>query len=855
MSVRRQARRLIDLIAGNRRDRDFAAELDSHIQLHIDDNIRAGMTPDEARRRALIALGGIEQTREQHRDGVGFRAAADLGRDIRTTLRRLVRTPGFTTAAVLTLGIGIGVQTAVFSVVDGLLFSPSPFHDADRLVLVVRAKARGRWSPTIEKALVDTLVANTDIFEGVGTYRLMRDMKLAETGGEDVRPAQIAPGFFRFLGVAPAIGREFGAADLDSPVVIVSHAIWRRVLAADPSPLGRTITLEGRRFVVVGVMPQGLRFPVTSAAQVWLPASASTDFATTVARLSPRLSVEEAQRRLDVVSTHLQDETPREDGWGAILKTDYELRLPAGARALLLLLVGAVGVVVLIACANVATLFISRTISRTKELEVRAALGASSWRLTRHVLIEVLIVALLGGALALLLSASFLDVAGLILPPELGEPHLNLRVVVFTAAVVLTAAIGCAIGPVLRVRRYDFSRVISSSRPTGSSPREAHVHRRLVATQLGLTCVLLLGTALLTNSFIRLLSVEVGFEPRNLSLITIQLATDRYPTLTNTQDIFANALLHAGRVPGVIAVTAATSVPPQRDVFYNVDDDAEEDATPIQAAMATVEPNYFHVLQLPILAGRSFGPDDEPSGVIVVNEPLARHYWPGESAVGKRLRLQASDWRLIIGVVGDVKGNGFTSGADRLKAFIPFSERQSYAWTIAARTTGDRTGAVAAIRRSIDAMDPLAVRNVSTAEDAYGTLLGGRRLILGLMGVSTAAALLLALVGIYGLVSAFVASRQQELGIRVALGATTANIRRLVLGEALRPAILGITIGLATGLAASTALRRVLFEVSPYDTLTAVIVAVTLLMAVVLVAWMPARRAGAADPIRALRGE
>jgi putative ABC transport system permease protein len=358
----------------------------------------------------------------------------------------------------------------------------------------------------------------------------------------------------------------------------------------------------------------------------------------------------------------------------------------------------------------------------------------------------------------------------------------------------------------------------------------------------------------LTNSFVRQVSVNVGFEPRDLALATIRPSKDRYPTPASARGFFDDALHRTERVPGVVAVTAGDFVPPQSGIFYDVDDDAVEDAAPTSAMIATVEPNFFQVLRVPLIAGRSFGPDDARSGAIVVNEPLARHYWPDKSAVGKRLRLQASDWRLVIGVVGDVKSGSFTGGSDRLKAYLPFPDRPTYG-TIAARTTGDPTAAAARIRRSLEAMDPLAVRDVSTAEDAYGTLIAGPRLLLGLMSAFTAGALLLALIGVYGLVSVFVTARKRELGIRVALGANVADVRRLVVREALRPAIVGVAFGLAGGLAATTMLRRVLFEVSPHDPLTAALVSMVLLIAVVLVAWGPARHAAAVDPIESLRIE
>lgn len=685
-------------------------------------------------------------------------------------------------------------------------------------------------------------------------------MVLQGTAGDTIYTAAIEPGFMRFLGVQPLVGREFVEGDVDTDRTILNHAFCTSMFAADRDVLGKTVTLDGRAFVIVGVMPPAFFYPLMNPAHVWIPLSERNRSVSALARLRAGVSPDDAQRRMDGLSPQLQQELPRKDRWLVRVRTVAEADMPPSFRLALWLLIGAVGLVVIVACANAATLFLGRSYDRMKEIGVRAALGASRLRLVTSSALEAVLVAAAAGALALTLHRWIIDISRFVLPAQVASAGLNLRVIGFAFALALFAALLCGFGPALRASRHDYSSIIGSSVRTGGHRRERRrAYTALVTVELALTFVLLLGTGLLANSFMRLTAVDVGFNASNLAVLNVDLQLSRYPTADLRNQFYRELQRRASLVPGVVEVTAGGYVPPDTGVRFDMHDPGVAGERKIGVARAPVAPNFFHTLQVPLHAGRPFNDTDAANSpaVVIVNEEVARDLWPNESALGRRLQISTSRSAVVIGVVGDVQGYGFRTGSDRYKAYVPLAQDTSPGRSaLVARTAGDPNQIVPELRRIANALDPNAmIREATTVEATYGRMLTVPRLSVQLMAAFSGGTLLLALVGIYGLVSASVAQRKQEIGIRMALGADASQVRRMVVREAAGPASVGLALGLAGGAAASALLRGFLYGLSPHDPLTLVAVSMLLMGTVALVAWLPARRATKLDPIATLRVE
>jgi predicted permease len=782
--------------------------------------------------------------------------------DLRYAVRGLLRTPAFTIAAVLTLGLGIGVHTAIFSMVDSLLFRPLPYRGAEQLVHLhqISDPVRRSYGSGIDRDAVTTWASHTDLFEGIAMHRLSGRMVLQGTAGDTIYAAAIAPGLMQFLGVQPLLGREFVDDDTDTDRVILNHAFWTSMFAADREVLGKTVTLDGRAFVVVGVMPPEFFYPLMNPAHVWVPLSERNRSVSALARLRAGVSADDAQRRMDQLSTQLQQQLPRKDRWLVRVRTVAEAHMPRGMRLALWLLIGAFGLVVIVACANAATLFLGRSYDRMKEMGVRAALGASRTRLIASSALEAVLVAAAAGALALMLNRWIIDVSRFVLPAQVTSAALNIRVIGFAFALALFAAMLCAFGPAVRASRHDFSSILGSSVRTGGHRRERRrAYAALVTAELALTFVLLLGTGLLANSFIRLTAIDVGFNSRNLAVLHVELHPSRYPTLELRNQFYRELRRRASLIPGVVELTAGGFVPPDSGVHFDMHDPDAAGAGTIHVSRAPVEPNFFRTLQIPLVAGRPFNDTDAANreAVVIVNEEVARELWPNEVAVGQRVETANERSAVVVGVVGDVQGHGFRSGSDRYKAYVPFAQEPSPGkWVLVARTAGDPNVIVPELRRIANTLDPNAmIREATTVDASYGRMLTIPRLSFQLMSAFSGGALVLALVGIYSLVSASVAQRKQEIGIRMALGADASQVRQLVVREALRPAVVGLVLGMLGGAGATVLLRGFLYELSPHDPVTTVAVSALLIATVALVAWLPARRATQLDPIATLRVE
>ena len=858
-------------------EEDLHTELQVHREMDIEDRVGRGMGRDEAQRVAQRDLGDTLLITEQWRDARGFTVIDELVQDIRHSVRTLRGAPGFTSVAVLTLALGIGANTAVFSVADAAVFRPLPYRNSERLAYLLNVVDAGtprqRTTPSIAPDMVDAWGEQTQILEGAAHYS-GGDMQLEEADGEFVGVGRLSAEVLDLLGVSPLLGRGFDAAETVSgadAVALVGHRFWTTRLASNPAVLGTTVTLDQRPHVIVGVMPPTFRFPFPDI-QVWVPLTGGRNFVYAVARVRPGLSIAEAQDQLDSIAERLQRDQPRARGWSARLAGLDARRHAFSIRFGVWALLAAVGIVLLIACANIASLLLARTMARQRELAVRSSLGASRARLFRHVLTEGLVLGAAGGAVALLLAGWSIDVLSRLLMTEVWsallefDVELNRRVLAFTVLATCVAGFACAALPAVRATRLNlFDALTATSRAAHGTRRQHRMQDALIVAQVAATLILLVSAALLANSFVRMLLVDPGFETRNLAAVNVGLSAERYASQTARDAFFDTVLTRVRSLPGVRAATAGGRVPPEAGIFgrqFEVEGDpVSPEDPPVPILVTPVEPDYIQTLGIPVLEGRPFGAADTAGAppVVMIDRNTADEYWPGVSALGRRLRTAPSaPWLTIVGVVGRVTMPDITGQQSREpQAYVPTSQgRVTGPRTIVARTAGDAEPLVGTIRGIVRAIDPtVRIGNAATVEAGYAQLRAPARAILMLMGVFASLALGLAAAGLYGVVSYAVTQRTHEIGIRTALGASRAKVLTLMMGRGVALGLAGGGIGLGGALAVSRLVRSLLFQIQPTDLATLALASLTLMCAVVLACYLPARRATKLDPVVALRAE
>ena len=788
----------------------------------------------------------------------------------------LRRSPVFTLTVILTLALGIGANTAIFTVVNSILLRPLPYRDPARLAAIWDT-----YQPTYPKLGVspveyDEWVRQTDIFEEVARYRYIaigRETNL--TGGREpmrVQPTCVSSSFFSILGVRPVLGRAFEAADdapNAAPIALLSHRLWLDYFNGNPNLIGAPIQLNGQAFTVVGVLPPDFRLP--AFADLWLPQSQAGDEISNpvrhgfgvIARLRPGVSLLQARVRLESISQRLAREHPRNSkGFGVIISRLQE-DLAGNLRTPLLMLLGAVALVLLIACVNVANLMLSRAASRRREFAIRIALGAGRWRVVRQSLAESVQLSLAGGAAGLLWAYAGLDFLLRLAPPSLIDPatvHIDAATLAFLFAVSLVTGIVFGIAPALQAARQDPQDGLKDGGRT-ATPGSGRGRDALVITEFALALALLTGAGLFILSFARLLRVNPGFRPANVLTLRVQLplSAQEADNAQKLKTFYERMELRLRSLPGVNAV-AATNAPPlatERDnvMRFSVPGSPlmRPDMFPV-AHRHLITPDYFRTLGIP-LRGRTYTARDLDGPYVIVNETMARTYWPGEEALGKRFITGPlgpdPTWSTVIGVAADVKQVGLDSERTSDFYFLWYAP-----YYLMIQTTGDPLPLAPVVRREIHALDPAAaVSDFRTMDQLLESSTGPRRFSTVLLSGFAGLALLLAVIGIYGILSWSVAQRTQEIGIRLAVGADSRRIFNLILGRGLKLGIVGLAIGLALTLALSRVLAGQLFEISPHDPW--VLTAVSLLMLAVTAAacYFPARHATQVDPITTLRSE
>jgi len=822
-----------------------------------------------------------------------------VARDLSHAVRSARREPGFTVAVVLSLALGIGANTAIFSFVDGVLLRPLPYSGAGRLTLVwlqyesadmvitrqrfpFPAARLAQWAPLLaddEDAAVP--------FESLAHYRRVEFDVSGDSRPERVTGALVDPGLFDMLGVSARLGRDLRAADSGpdaTEAVVISEGMWRRRFGGDPGILGRPIRLDSRPHTIVGVMPGGFRFP--GGSDVWLPAdlpaaTASGDRWVVLAR-SRRDSFSSAEARASAMLATMEGARTGQGGTWSVWLEPLRERVVGDAGTNLLLALGAVGCLLLIACANVGNLLLSRGRRRRVEMAIRAALGAGRGRIVRQLATEAMVLALAGGAAGLAAASWGIELIRLMVPaslPRVDEVGIDLRVTAFTFGIAVVAGLVLGLVPAWRDARRRIVAPLQSRRSTQGEPSGSRLRGGFVVVQVGLAVLLLAAAGLLVNSFARLLGVDPGFDPEGLVVMELELPAHRYPDDISRSSFLRDLLTRLQQAPGLASAAVGSDHPfSDRDAWVGVhlenrDNPAGSPEMTVfgeggafyRVGYQSVGPGFLPTLGVPLLAGRGLrARDDRPGAdVALVNHRMATQAWPGEEAVGKRFRVGDDlPWLTVVGVVGDLRQDGFDQ-EPQPRVYTPYSSFPGLTQThlsILLRPSPRAADAVTSLatsaRDSVASLDPeLPVLRISSMEELMASSVAQRRFYMVLMAAFAAAALLLAASGVYGVMAFAVARRVPEIGVRMALGATSTDIRRLVLGRGLKLTALGVTLGLAAALGLTRFLQSLLYGVSAHDPATLVVVIVLLVGTAGLAAWLPARRATRIDPLLALRGD
>jgi predicted permease len=791
--------------------------------------------------------------------------------DLRYAVRSLLKSPGFTLVAVLTLALGIGATTTIFSVVEGVLLRTLPFPDADRLVDIKQVQEGYRGPGVIGgtsplSAYLRWRTAD-GAFDATATYSGGSAILRGRGPAERLMSWSVSAGFFPLLGARPLLGREFRAGEDrpgSAPVAVLSHGFWVDRMGTDPRVLGRTLTLDTTAYTVVGVMPARFRYPAD--AQVWtnLGALLSGPEGTArarrfgfwaVASLKPGVGPAQAQRQLDVISRRAWSTDPDARPWLPVV-TPLQDFLTGRVRSPLLIMLGAVILVLLIACANVASLVLSRALARQHQVAMRAALGAGRGRLIQASLAESLVVAGSGGALGLLVAVwlvpLLVKLAGAELP-RVADISLDGRVLAACVGASLLAGLLTGVFPAWHAARLPPADVLKSGGHDRAVTSRGRLGGALIVGQLALTTILLAGAALLIRSFVRLTQVDPGFNPRHLLVAEVQLPATRYPRGDQRIEYVRLALERLGALPGVTATAAGSGTPMSPGAINVVTRPGPEGERSVELFISAVSPDYFRVLGIPLVRGRTLEAVDPDA--VVIDAATAQEYFPGENPIGKRFTYYGTVTRTVVGVVGNVRQDMFPIPAP-MHVYEPYAESPSGYIKVLAATMGDPARSVAAARRRLQEVDlDVPVDRVEPMTTIMAESLARQRLYSLLLGSFGVLALVLSAVGVYGLVSYGVSHRTREFGVRIALGAGPGSVLRLVVGRALRLAGLGTLLGLGGALAATRSLRGLLVEVAPSDPAALAGAALLLFGVTVAASYLPARRATKVDPMVALRSE
>jgi len=866
-------------------DERLHEEIAGHIALQTEENLRAGLQPAEARRQALLKFGGVESVKESYRAARSLPGIEALFEDLRFAVRMLRKAPGFTAVAVLTLALGIGANTAIFSIVDAVLVRPFSYPHANQLVLLFDAplkqpEALTAFSYRDFKALREQNHAFSEI-----AGNAFHDLTLSGAGEASVvNTADVTPGIFSMLGVKPLEGRTLVSEDGKrgaAPVAVVSESLWRSRFGANPNLVGKSITLDMRSFRIVGILPASFRYPDGAAHQdVWIPIAQDPLFGPllsrpgvpvmgVIGRLKSDVSLAQARTEVRTLSARFAKEFPAQDKGLTIRLLPYHQFVVGNLKPALLILLGAVGLVLLIACANVSNLLLSRAISRGREIALRRALGASHGRIVRQLLTESALLGLLGGSAGVLLAVWGVWSLQSLLPADLtriGAIHVGAPVLVFALVLSLSASLTFGLAPALLATASNLQANIQEDGPHAGRRRGQLMRSFLTVAEISLAVVLLIGGGLLLRSFAVVTSVNPGFDPRNLIRAEVSLPQFQYSKPQQWVS-FANELLarlHAQ--PGLQDSALGAPLPMDRQgeasfPFTIAGNPPLPPGKTHAADYATVSPEYFHVMRIPLLRGRFFTQEDLSSNpnVAIISETLAERYFPNQDPLGRQMRFgfppNGNVLREIVGIVGDVRDTALSQKPGPIM-YVPFAQAPLYGAEVVVRSSLSASSVAAGIRQAVQSIDKnLPVTDIERFPDALDASISRQRLWTSLLDAFSAIALILAGVGIFGVVSYAASQRTREIGIRMALGAQPRDVLRLILTQGAKLALLGLGFGIVAALALTRLMTSMLYGVSSADPVTFASVAILLVAVAMLAGYIPARRTMGIDPMIALRYE
>jgi predicted permease len=877
--------RLHTLFGRSRVERELDRELSFHLEQQVHENVAQGMSPAAAYTAARRSLGGLSQIQEECRDMRRTNQIETIWNDLRYAIRTLARTPGFTIIIVLTLALSIGANSAIFSVIQGVLLRPLPYRQPERLVRVYFQSDSQPKFPLNPNDFRDFRERNRT-FESIAAMN-RRDVQLSGNGADPVmlRAFTVTAGYFGVLGLKPARGRDFTTDDElagRGRLAILSDHLWRSRFSSDPNILGRKVTLNTETFTLVGVMPPEMQHPGNNFQSVadgdtvdlWMPFSLydspndrGSHFLDTIGRLKAGVAAPQANADLSAVLEQLKKEHTGKS-WRIYTIPLYQETVGRSQR-LLFVLLAAVGLLLLIACVNAANLLLARASARVREIAVRSALGAARGRIVRQLLTESLVIALAGAALGILLAVGGVRALVAFLPanfPRASEIRLDSTVFAFTLVVAILTGLLFGLVPALTASRTDLQNSLrESGRSATGTGRQLRLRNILVVGETGLASVLLIAAGLMLHSFVNLLRTDPGFQPQQVLTASLSLPVQRYRAVPKRVQFFEQLIANLETLPGVQSVGAGSDLP-WTGYDGNADGFTVEGRTEAYNAKTTsryhcATPDYFRALEIPLLAGQFFTGHEDSNGpyVIIVNESMANRYWPGESAIGKRIsfnsRPQEKDWMQIVGVVRDIKDQP-DSTTIRPALWMPHPQQPERSLFVAVRSSSDPALLTNQFRLAVRQIDPeLAVADVRLMNQIAGAAFSTQRFSLFLIGLFALLALVLATFGMYGVISYSVNQRMHEFGLRIALGARPWDLLRLILGQGLTLSIAGAAIGLVCAAGLTRLLGSLLYGVKATDPVTFAAVALLALGTTTLACYLPARRAASADPMHSLRSE
>ena len=876
--------RLRSLFCGAQLDRDLDAEIASHVQLATEENLHRGLSPDEARRQALVRFGGPPQAKEQHREARSLPFLETLLQDIRYSLRMLRKSPGFTVIAVLTLAFGIGTNTAIFSMVNALLLHPYRFHNLDSLVLLWENRGidEGPDARRISPGDVTDLRTNSQLLEDVATYQCP-DFNLSSEGRVDVaRGCRVSANFFSVLGVVPAQGSLF-SSDEETPgsdqSVIVSYGLWQSRFTGDAQLLGKAIRLNGRNYTVAGIMPPDFDYPVPM--ELWVPlaltpaekSDRSDSSLTALARLKPGVTAAQASAALNALSRRLSELYPKTNAGRALNVLQLRKELYLYTLPLFLLLQAAAMFVLLLACANLANLLFARMIARQRELAVRSALGANRSRLARLLVSEMSLLALLGGGVAIAASFSNVRILRNSISPDWtkwvpGWDGIRVDSTVLFSTILLSLLLGLIFGlaTALHLRHINLNTVLKETGRSSAGPARGRLRNGLVSAQVALALILLVCAGLTMQGFNRLAQAYQGFQPGQVLKFEVSLPESTYPDQVKRASFFQTALRGISALPGVSCAALTSNLPAsnvdnEKTLFTIQDRPAVQASEAPAADLQTISGDYFSVLKIPVIAGRFFTEADNATAarVAIISRTMAIRFWSSSDPLGQRFKLGAADsaepWMTVVGVVGDARQNWWNPATFPV-IYQPYLQSSRSSFRFVLRAASNPTGNASAVRAAISQADPeIPVTELKTLETEVQDSIAIVHIMGILMAIFGSVSLLLSSIGVYGILSENVAQRTHEFGIRFALGANPRDVLRLVFRHALTVSGIGLGIGLPISLAVSQAMAAFVFGIVSVSLPVLALLAGLLLLVALVAAYFPARRALRVDPMAALRYE